>query len=196
MKKYLFLFSILTACLSFFACTKKASVLTEKIIRTDTVLVTSVDTVLSNEVPLTLFVVRHAEKQAGKDPSLSDKGKQRAADLAHFLENVPVDAIYSSNYKRTQETAMPTANQKDIRITNYDPGQLSQVAADLLATQAGKTVLLLGHSNTNPDLINIITQTKDYSHLTEKQYDDIFMLRVHQLGKAEVLHLNYGAKSD
>ena len=130
---------------------------------------------------LTLFVVRHAEKQAGKDPSLSDMGKQRAADLAHFLEKVSIDAIYSSNYKRTQETAMLTANQKNIRITNYDPGQLHQVAADLLATQAAKTVLLIGHSNTNPDLINIITQTKDYPHLTEKQYDDIFMLRVHQL---------------
>jgi len=196
MKKQLLLFSILSALLCFFACNKQASVLTEANVRTDKMLVTKVDTVLSNETPLTLFVVRHAEKQEGDDPSLTDIGKQRANDLAHLLEKVPIDAIYSSNYKRTQETAMPTASQKNISITTYDARQLSHVAADLLATQASKTVLLVGHSNTNPDLINVLTQTKNYPHLTEKQYDDIFLLRIHSLGDTEVLHLKYGTESE
>jgi len=196
MKKQLLLFSILSVLLCFFACNKQASVFTETNVRTDKMLVTTVETVLSNEIPLTLFVVRHAEKEEGANPSLTDIGKKRAADLAHFLEKVPIDAIYSSNYKRTQETAMPTASLKNISTTTYDAGQLSQVAAGLLATQASKTVLLVGHSNTNPDLINILTQTKDYPHLTEKQYDDIFLLRIHSLGETEVLHLKYGSDSE
>jgi len=196
MNKQLFLFSILSAFLCLLSCNKQASVLKESTIRTDKVMVTNVDTVLHNEVPLTLFLVRHAEKQEGKDPSLTDIGKQRAADLAHFLDKVPLDAIYSSNYKRTQETAMPTATQKNISINTYDARNLPQVAADLLTTQASKTVLVVGHSNTTPDLINILTKTKDYPHLTEKQYDDVFLLRVYSLGKADVLHFNYGAKSE
>ena len=196
MKKQGSLFSIIFAIFCFCACNEQTGVLAKETSRTDKNILTD-NAVWKEEVPITLFVVRHAEKQTGTNPSLTENGKQRAIDLAHFLENIPIDAIYSSNYKRTEETVMPTATQKNLAITTYDPGQLSKVASDLLAIQASKTVLLVGHSNTNPDLINILTKTKDYPHLTEKQYDDIFMLRVYSnLENTEVLHLNYGAKSD
>ena len=136
------------------------------------------------------------EKQIGKDPSLTTLGKQRADELARFLEAVPLDAIYSSNYKRTQETAQPIAAQKSIPITNYDPRILDKIAKDLLVTYKGKTVLLVGHSNTNPDLINILTQTSAYPHLSEKQYDDIYLLQVYGLGKTAVLNFKYGMPSE
>jgi len=142
MKKQGSLFSIIFAIFCFGACNEQTGVLAKETSRTDKSILTD-NAVWKEEVPITLFVVRHAEKQTGTNPSLTENGKQRAIDLAHFLENIPIDAIYSSNYKRTEETVMPTATQKNIAITTYDPGQLSKVASDLLAIQASKTVLLV-----------------------------------------------------
>ena len=182
MKQLLTLLTGLLLLLSL-SCNKKA-VLTASNTRANTVSTTS--------LPTTLFIVRHAEKQAGKNPSLTDTGKRRATELARVLEKVPLDAIYSSNYKRTKETALPTANRKNLTITDYNPRELQELATNLLATQTGKTILLIGHSNTNPELLNIFTKTNDYPPMTEKQYDDIFLLRVHEIGTTEVMHLQYG----
>ncbi|MGK4567707.1 histidine phosphatase family protein [Flavobacterium sp. 3HN19-14] len=67
-----------------------------------------------NEPLTTIYLFRHAEKAAmAADPELSEAGKQRAQFWMQYFENIPVDLIYSTQYKRTQSTAFPLASKKD-----------------------------------------------------------------------------------
>src|SRR6266513_6019376 len=66
-----------------------------------------------------VVVVRHAEKQAstGKDPDLSPAGRARAEALARILKDSGITAIFTSEFKRTQETAGPTATSAHVTPT-------------------------------------------------------------------------------
>src|SRR5690242_19336315 len=64
--------------------------------------------------PNAIFLVRHAERAAisGRVPSdtgLSPEGKTRAQNLARELKDAGITTIFTSEYKRTQETATPLA---------------------------------------------------------------------------------------
>src|SRR5687767_7346778 len=62
-----------------------------------------------------VYVVRHAEKATNSptDPDLSAAGQLRAVALKDTLSKVILSAIYTTNYKRTQQTATPTAQAKN-----------------------------------------------------------------------------------
>jgi len=78
------------------------------------------------------YLVRHAEKVLDqRDPDLTPAGYKRADDLAARLASVPLSAIYSSDYKRTRQTAAPVATAQDVTITLYDPRDLAGFAAAL-----------------------------------------------------------------
>src|SRR5882762_5377478 len=79
----------------------------------------------------TIILVRHAEKgdDGTKDPELTDAGKQRAESLAKLLSKAKVDAIYSTAFKRTQNTVTPLAQQKGLTIETYNPSKLEEIDA-------------------------------------------------------------------
>ena len=53
-----------------------------------------------------VVIVRHAEKaNGGNDPDLSSAGRARANELARILKDSGITAIFSTEFKRTQETA-------------------------------------------------------------------------------------------
>lgn len=115
----------------------------------------------------TYYLIRHAEKdrsdKTNRNPNLNEDGLKRAENWSKVFEHINFDAVYSTNYNRTIQTAEPTAKEKNLEVQFYDPRQLySKEFAD--ATQ-GKTVLVVGHSNTTPAFVNAI--------LGEKKYDDI-----------------------
>ena len=69
----------------------------------------------------TVFLVRHAEKQKNiEDPGLTPCGEQRAQWLAEFFSQSTLDRVYSSNYRRTRDTAQPTTQRLGIPLTSYD----------------------------------------------------------------------------
>jgi len=142
----------------------------------------------------TFILVRHAEKElTGKNPPLTTAGKSRAIELAKLLEGVEIDAIFSSNYKRTLETAQPTATAKNIKVTMYDPSDLNAFARVLMMDSSNRTKLIVGHSNTTPDLINILLKEKRLEHISEKGYDDVFILTLLGNGSTKLLPLKYGS---
>ena len=144
----------------------------------------------------TFFLVRHAEKVlTGKNPSLTKAGQERAEELARLLEEVPIDAIYSTDYKRTMETAMPTATAKNIAIETYDPSDLETFAASFQGPSENKKILIVGHSNTTPALINIFANSNQYSSLSEKQYDNLYILSSVDRKVVDVLTIKYGKVS-
>ncbi len=106
------------------------------------------------EVPVALrtYVVRHAEKASdGDDPPLTDQGAARAEALRDLLAAEPISAVFSTPYRRTMQTAQPTAADHGLAVTHYDPS--GDLPAQLLAEHQGHTVLVAGHSNTVPAIV-------------------------------------------
>ena len=103
--------------------------------------------------PTVVFLVRHAERaeDGTNDPPISDEGRNRALLLADVLEDAGISAIHTTDYIRTRETGRPLADRLGIAMDIYDPADLSAFAL-ALAAQPGHH-LVLGHSNTTPDLV-------------------------------------------
>lgn len=146
----------------------------------------------NNESNTTIILVRHAEKEAGPDPILKSEGSIRATQLAKTLKNIDLSAIYSTQLNRTILTATPTAESKSMDIRYYDPSNLEAVATEIVSQFPNQQVLIIGHSNTNPDLLNILIGRNDYQMIPDDQYDDLFIVNVKTIGSAEVIHLTYG----
>src|SRR3546814_12110903 len=98
-------------------------------------------------------VVRHAEKvdDGSRDPSLTDAGRARAHALAGLLRSRDVVAVYATDFRRTRDTAEPTAAVHDLSIISYDAEAPAEAVAERLRrAHATGTVLVVAHSNTVP----------------------------------------------
>ncbi|HEA15397.1 MAG TPA: histidine phosphatase family protein [Pseudoalteromonas prydzensis] len=124
--------------------------------------------------PDTVFLFRHSEKLTGKDPQLSDAGKQRAQQLVSLLSKVQPNAIFSTDYNRTIETATPLAEYFDMPIETYEPGDLAKFKQTVLA-QSG-VVVVVGHSNTTAKLAELIAQVI-VEKMPETEFDRYFILQ-------------------
>jgi len=126
--------------------------------------------------PITLFLVRHAEKAGDgtTDPPLTEEGHARARALRDLLYAADVDAIYSTDFKRTRLTAQPLADTLGIDIQNYPPFDSAWVSS-LPELHAGEQVLLVGHSNTTPAIVNHLAKSS-YKQLGEMEYDKVFVV--------------------
>ncbi len=105
---------------------------------------------------LRVVVLRHAEKADDdpRDPSLSAAGRERASRLAARLLAAPLVAVWSSDYRRTRDTAAAAAALHDLPIRIYDAREPADAfAARLRAEHARGTVLVVGHSNTVPAIV-------------------------------------------
>ena len=147
----------------------------------------------------TIIFVRHAEKEAfpADDPGLSAAGKQRAAELARQLVDADVikgiDAIYSTSYRRTEETAQPVATALNLSITPYDASNTETIMDEIVREHKGKIVLVVGHSNTVPALIGNMGASKNVPEISEYEYDNIYIVSVPWFGKTKTIRLRYGA---
>jgi phosphohistidine phosphatase SixA len=122
----------------------------------------------------TLYLVRHAEKQAeSKNPPLTSCGKARAKQLATLLSTAEIKSIYSTSYQRTMSTAVPLSKKQNIAIKNYDPRKLEQFALHLM--QRKENALIVGHSNTTPQLTHLLSQQK-VDVMSEKDYQVLYQV--------------------
>jgi 2,3-bisphosphoglycerate-dependent phosphoglycerate mutase len=146
---------------------------------------------------ITFFIVRHAEKETdSNDPPLSEVGRQRAVRLASILADVPMDLATSSNYLRTTQTANPfvtnslkTGNKCEISV--YDPSDLPFFFDDIYETRKGQKVLVIGHSNSVPALLNLLTGKEVYTNISETEYDNFYIVSYKGHGKAKVMEMKY-----
>lgn len=140
----------------------------------------------------TYYLIRHAEKdvsdKSNRNPHLTEVGKKRALAWRSILKNVPFDKVYSTAYYRTQETAAPTAADQQLIVEDYDPRNLYN-AAFQSATQ-GKTVLVVGHSNTTPVLANKILGKENYANIDESIHGNLYIIqRLGDTASAQLLSL-------
>lgn len=135
---------------------------------------------------MTFVIVRHAEKAAdgSKDPPLTDAGRARALALAQRLSSVPVIAVYTTAFQRTRQTATPTAQEHGLPLITYDAKQPAvDFAAQLRERHAGQTVLVVGHSNTVPDIAAALCRC-EVAPMSEAEYDRLTTVRVDASGHA------------
>lgn len=151
-----------------------------------------------SQATTTIIFVRHAEKAATPpdDPELSDAGKRRVAELTRQLVDADVvagiDAIYSTPYKRTVETARPLAEALDLPINRYDADDNEAVLETILKEHKGKIILVVGHSDTLPALIADLGASKKVPQIGEMEYDNIYVISIPWFGKTKTIRLRYG----
>ncbi len=139
----------------------------------------------------TIILVRHAEKDYGDDPALTEQGRDRAKRLAAMLETIPVDAIYTTDFQRTRETAEPTAIAQDIEVQVYDHRDLPSLAQRIKTRHQGQRVLVVGHSNTTPSVVSLLDDAKDYPRIDERDYTNLFIVSLSPQGQANVLQMKF-----
>lgn len=127
----------------------------------------------------TIYLVRHAEKMddGTKDPPLTNEGRERADKLSTILKKHELDHIYSSDYKRTQQTAVPTSRMAKLAIKSYDPRALEDFAKQLL-TMKGEIILVVGHSNSTPSLANLLVGQEQFQAFDESDYGNLITVTV------------------
>jgi 2,3-bisphosphoglycerate-dependent phosphoglycerate mutase len=141
----------------------------------------------------TFILLRHAEKVSDgtTNPDLSETGKQRAASLVKLFASAKIDAIFSTNYKRTQNTVAPLAAAHTLPVLSYDGSKMEEVD-DLLVKFKGGTIILSGHSNTTPAIVNYLMGQKDaFKTFDDADFGNLMILSVIKKGEAKVTWLRY-----
>ena len=134
-------------------------------------------TATDRENNYTLYLVRHAEKQANgsHDPFLTEAGKHRSVTLANWLQDRNIKDIWSSDYNRTRDTAKPLLSRLGFELNIYNPRDLAILAGNLLDKQ--HNALIVGHSNTTPELARLLCHC-DIEDMDESEYDRLIMISV------------------
>jgi broad specificity phosphatase PhoE len=142
---------------------------------------------LAHSDMFTVYLVRHAEKQSeSNDPPLTECGKQRAESLARLLSSVKLEHVYSSDYKRTLNTAAPVAKTQNLEVELYDPGHLQQIKTTLLDDQ--QDALVVGHGNTTAVLAGMLA-TEALEETEYSSYDRIYQVVISDnSGRVHLLH--------
>ena len=182
------------------SCQKDPEVITNTVIKHDTLSVTVHDTLFIHDTlqienmifdtATYFFIVRHAEKKNGNDPDLTAEGQARANELKRMLNKVALDGIFTTNYKRTTQTVQPTAEAQGLSVETYTTNK--KLIQTVLENDNYSKVLVAGHSNTVPDLVNRLTGENTYSNLGENEYDNLFLVAYYDEHRSDVFVLKYG----
>jgi phosphohistidine phosphatase SixA len=123
-----------------------------------------------------VFLVRHAEKaDSSKDSALSVAGAARARALAAKLGDAGVTAIYTSEYRRTKQTAQPLADALKIAPRQHPAKDSAGLVALLRRQHAKDRVLVVGHSNSIAD-VAAAYGVREKVAIGDDSFDDLFVL--------------------
>lgn len=141
----------------------------------------------------TFWIVRHAEQVSGEgDVALSARGRERAQELLEVLSTVPISAVYTTELRRARETAQPVARAASLKPLVYS-GDLP-ATAELLKRHNGQDVLIVGHSNTVPQMVKALSQTS-VPAIAHTEYDRLYQVQFVHADKelsVEVLPHRFG----
>jgi broad specificity phosphatase PhoE len=145
----------------------------------------------------TVILVRHAEKNnepTNPDPDLSPAGIERAQEIARVFGDAGVNAIYATQYKRTQQTVKPLADRIGVQPTLLDANQTEELVNRIQTSDRGKTIFIAGHNNTVPAIVSTLSG-QTYPLIPESEYDNLYIVTIYRFGKAKVMKLKYGKPS-
>ncbi len=140
----------------------------------------------------TIIVVRHADR-AGTADSLSTAGVARANDLAQATKMAKLSAIYVTDTKRSRNTAAPTAAMAHVTPEVYEAKDYDALIKRILKDHAGQSVLIVGHSNTVPDIVRAAGGPQ-VNAIGENEYTGLYVVAVTgtPICGATLVQLQYG----
>jgi len=160
----------------------------------------------SQTTTTTVILVRHAEKAVEGDPELvgaprgdpplNATGRDRAGALARTLEEAGVTAIYASEFARTQQTVEPLADVLGFEVMTHPAADTDGLVEMLRAGHSGGVVVVAGHSNTVPAIIEALGAGPVEAIEEAWEYDNLYVVVVEASGRARVSTLKYGATSN
>lgn len=136
----------------------------------------------------TVVIVRHAEKdlEDTRDPVLTERGHRRASMLADLLGSAGVSELFSTGFRRTQQTLQPLAERLGLTVGGYQAGDSEAFARGLTRRQAGDLVVVAGHSNTLPAMVRALggrlTDLGEKADLADDEYDRVVLLSLAAAG--------------
>lgn len=146
----------------------------------------------------TVILVRHAEKVLvdpnNQDPDLTPEGFARAQEIANMFANAGINAIYATQYKRTQQTVEPLAKRIGVPVTLVDAKQPDELVRLIQTKLRGQTVFISGHNDTVPAIASALSG-ETFSKIPDTEYDNLFIVTVYRFGKAKVIRLKFGKGS-
>jgi len=150
----------------------------------------------SQPASASVFVVRHAEKADPADPDtpLSTAGEARAIALAGALKSRGVNAVYATEFKRTQQTAAPVAQTAGVEVVVVNNSDRTLLLERARAVAMGSAVLIVGHSNTVPDIVRELSgETVD--GINENEFDNLYEVVYEADGRKRLVRSKYGEPS-
>ena len=145
----------------------------------------------------TVILVRHAEKKLepnNEDPDLTPEGVERAHEIARMFATAGINAIYATQYKRTQQTVKPLSDRTGVGVELLDSKQTDQLLRRIQTTHRGQTVFVAGHNTTVPAIVTELS-SETYPPIPESEYDNLYIVTIYRFGKAKVVKLKYGKPS-
>jgi broad specificity phosphatase PhoE len=142
-----------------------------------------------------VVVVRHAEKasEAGADPPLSAAGLERAARLATLFAGAPggqgIDAVFVTQWRRTDETARPLATRTGIPVIALPDTDLGALERRILEEYRGRRVLVIGHADTVPELVRRLGRVAA-APPGEGEYGTAYVVALPRWGRPNVLRIS------
>ena len=143
----------------------------------------------------TIILVRHAEKNiepANPDPDISPSGQARARELARMFGDAGIKAIYTSQYKRTQQTVKPLADKLGLVATSVEAKNTAELVRQIRAQHNGEIIFVAGHNNTVPEIIAALSGPQ-LPIIPETEFDNLYIVTVYRVGKAKLLKMKYGS---
>lgn len=123
----------------------------------------------------TFYVMRHLHTPEGvTDPDLTPEGQRAAQQLASWFGDRPPATIFVSSTRRAKQTAAPLAAKLGITPRNYDPGNSALLVSEAL--KEPPPVLIVGHSNTVPDIVAALGGERP-APLVHEDFGDIWTIR-------------------
>jgi len=137
----------------------------------------------------TYYFIRHAEKlrvdKTDRNPNLNSKGFKRAEAWKEVFSNISFDAIYSTDYTRTRLTAKPTADSKNLPILIYNPRDM--YSKTFQNQTEGKTILVVGHSNTTNVFANKVLGFDKYEEIKDNNNSNLYILTIMNGNSSSIL---------
>lgn len=146
-----------------------------------------------------ILLVRHAEKATDANEAsvpLSAAGTARAARLAEMLRSAGVTAVYATDTVRARKTAEPLAKAAGLEVRIYAPKDADgksapRILLDRLKKEEPRgVVLVVGHSNTVPEILAALGYTQKVE-IPATQFDDLFVVIPRTDGPPAVVRLKY-----
>lgn len=126
--------------------------------------------------PGTVYLLRHAEKQDKSTNSpLSAAGWQRAGGLVSALTDADIAAIFVTDKRRTQQTAMPLSVHTGVDSKIFPQTEISQLVAALCGFTATEAVVVVGHTSTIPKVMSAIEVSP-----AKPKFGDLFVVDMTQ----------------